>query len=267
MKGRNIKQLLFGKSQSLVRDGVIDGSELSNAEQGMIQGIRHLSTRTVKDIMVPRIDAVFLPLNHPPDRVIQDVVDCGYSRIPVYKETIDNVVGILYVKDLLISISKRNSIQLAEIIRKPFFVPDSKRLDSLLAEMKRRRIHIAVVVDEYGGVSGIVCLEDIIEEIVGEIRDEFDDEQEHILKIEENIYLCDARTPIEDINNNLHLRLPHSDFDTLGGFVFELFGKIPVRYETKHSYGVDFVIQEMNGHRIESIKIVQPPPQSDESNE
>ncbi len=265
MKSRNIKQLLFGKEQPLVQVGIVEGSELSNDEQGMIQGIRHLSTRTVKDIMVPRIDAAFLPLNHPPDKVIQDVVDGGYSRIPVYKETIDNVVGILYVKDILFSISKKNPIQLAGIIRKPFFVPDSKRLDSLLAEMKRRRIHIAVVVDEYGGVSGIVCLEDIIEEIVGEIRDEFDDEQENILQIEENIYLCDARTPIEDINHNLHLRLPHSDFDTLGGFVFDLFGRIPVRYETQHSHGVDFVIQEMNGHRIESVKIVQPIPQSNES--
>ena len=260
MGRHNIRKLLFGDTQK----SAPEGTELSNAEQGMIQGIRHLSTRTVKDIMVPRIDTSFLSLSHPPDKVIQDVVACGHSRIPVYKETIDNVIGILYVKDLLVSISKGNAIRLAEIIRKPFFVPDSKRLDSLLAEMKRRQIHIAVVVDEYGGVSGIACLEDIIEEIVGEIRDEFDNEQDEILKIEDNIYLCDARTPIEDINSNLNLALPHSDFDTLGGFVFDLFGKIPVRYETKHSHGVDFVIQDMSGHRIESIKIVRPLPNTDE---
>ena len=255
MKLRAIKKILFRNTKNHTRER----GELLSAEQGMIQGIRHLSSKMAKDIMVPRIDTSFLPLEHPPEKIIADVVTCGHSRIPIYKKTIDNVVGVLYVKDLLVSISKGHIIRLSEIIRKPFFVPDSKRLDSLLAEMKRRRVHIAVVVDEYGGVSGITCLEDIIEEIVGEIRDEFDNEQDPILKIEENIYLCDARTPIENINQDIALMLPTNDFDTLGGFVFNLFGKIPVRYETKSSHGADFIIQDMNGHRIESIKIVCRP--------
>ena len=142
-------------------------------------------------------------------------------------------------------------------IRKPpFFVPDSKKLDSLLREMRRRHVHIAVAVDEYGGVSGIVCLEDILEEIVGDIQDEFDNEREDIIEIGEKVYLCDARVDIEDLNAELDMELPDSGFDTLGGFVFDLFGKIPVRYE-KVTYGdTDFIIQDMDGHKIKSVKIV-----------
>ena len=147
---------------------------------------------------------------------------------------------------------------LEEIIRKPYFVPDSKRLDSLLREMKRRKVHIAVAVDEYGGVSGIVCFEDIIEEIIGDIQDEFDNEREDILKIDEGVYLCDARVNLSDLNEELSLSIPDDDFDTLGGFVFELFGKIPVRYEKIEYKNMEFVIQEMEGHKIKSIKIVLP---------
>jgi CBS domain containing-hemolysin-like protein len=166
------------------------------------------------------------------------------------------VVGVLYVKDLLPAFMRNDAIDIGAISRKPYFVPESKRLDSLLKEFKRRRVHIAVAVDEYGGVSGIVCLEDIIEEIVGDIQDEFDNEEEDILEIGEGIYLCDARVDIEDLNEQVRLQLPDDDFDTLGGFVFDLFGKIPVRYE-KVSYGnLDFIIQDMEGHKIKLVKVI-----------
>ncbi len=125
--------------------------------------------------------------------------------------------------------------------------------------MRRRRVHIAVAVDEYGGVSGIVCLEDILEEIVGDIQDEFDNEREDILQIGEKVYLCDARVDIEDLNEELHLKLPDADFDTLGGFVFDLFGKIPVKYEKVRYGDTGFVVQEMEGHKIKTVKIVATP--------
>jgi CBS domain containing-hemolysin-like protein len=147
-------------------------------------------------------------------------------------------------------------IRFAEILRKPYFVPESKKLDSLLREMKRRKVHIAIVVDEYGGVSGIVCLEDIIEEVIGDIQDEFDDEKEEILRIGDNAFLCDARINLHDLNEELGLGLPEEDFDTLGGFVFELFGKIPARYEKVSYKNLEFVIQEMEGHKIKSVKIL-----------
>jgi CBS domain containing-hemolysin-like protein len=122
--------------------------------------------------------------------------------------------------------------------------------------MKRKRVHIAVAVDEYGGVSGIVCMEDIIEEIVGDIQDEFDNEREDILEIGDRVYLCDARLDIEDLNQELGTNIPDEDFDTLGGFVFDLFGKIPAKYEKVEYKDMDFIIQEMDGHKIKTVKIV-----------
>ena len=206
--------------------------------------------------MVPRIDVAFVALDMDPKLAVEKVGESGHSRLPVYKETIDNVVGMIYAKDLLEYYISGKPFEIEQVIRKPFFVPDSKRLDSLLREMRRRRVHIAVAVDEYGGVSGIVCLEDILEEIVGDIQDEFDNEREDILEIGDKIYLCDARVDIEDLNDELELDLPDADFDSLGGFVFDLFGKIPVKYE-KVSYGdTGFVVQEMDGHKIKTVKVV-----------
>ncbi|TVQ38448.1 MAG: HlyC/CorC family transporter [Spirochaetaceae bacterium] len=222
----------------------------------MIKGVLSLSEVTVKEVMVPRIDVNFIGIELQHSDLIERVSEAGHSRFPVHKDTIDNVVGVLYAKDLLRFLLTKEEINVEKIIRRPYFVPESKRLDSLLREMQRRRVHIAVAVDEYGGVSGIVCLEDIIEEIVGDIQDEFDNEREDILEIGDKVYLCDARVDIEDLNEQLHLGIPDEDFGTLGGFVFDLFGKIPSRYE-KASYGeMDFIIQEMDGHKIRTVKIV-----------
>ncbi|GAB1481218.1 hemolysin family protein [Treponema sp.] len=208
-----------------------DYGQLESEKQEMIRGVVELSETTVKEVMVPRIDTVFLSVNAPQDELLEKIADSGHSRFPVYKDTIDNVVGVLYVKDLLRSLARGQSFETASLLRKPFFVPESKRIDDLLRELQRRRVHIAVVVDEYGGVSGIVCMENIIEEIVGDIQDEFDNEREDILKIGDGVYLCDGRVNLEDLAEELKLALPIEDFDTLGGFVFDLFGKIPVKYE------------------------------------
>ena len=241
------------------RKGVKDDEQsLSTEERGMIDGIKRLAVLTAKDILVPRIDAVFISLDKDAQSTLSHIVKSGHSRFPVYSGTIDNVVGIAYVKDIIASMTTngKEQVDIERIMRKPYFVPDSKRLDALLREMKQRRVHIAIVVDEYGGVSGLVCLEDIIEEIVGEIRDEFDNEQDAIIHIRDTTYLCDARVSINILNQRFSLGLPKEDFDTLGGFVFDLFGKIPVRYEKKSYEGIDFIIQEMRGHRIEAIKVV-----------
>ena len=137
-----------------------------------------------------------------------------------------------------------------------YFVPESKRIDGLLREFKRRHVHIAIAIDEYGGVSGIVCMEDIIEEIVGDIQDEFDNEREDALSIGDGVWLCDARINLGDLSEILSMALPDEEFDTLGGFVFDLFGKIPVKYEKASWNGVDFIVQDMDGHRINTVKIV-----------
>ncbi len=231
-------------------------NSLNFEEKDMIRGVVALSETTVKEVMVPRIDVEFVAIESSFGELIETLGEGGYSRFPVFKETIDNVVGILYVKDLLKQVKNQEDFSVEKIIRRPYFVPESKRLDSLLREFKRRKVHIAVAVDEYGGVSGIVCLEDIIEEIVGDIQDEFDNEVEDILEIGEGTFLCDARVDIEDLNEKLSLQLPEEDFDTLGGFVFDMFGKIPVKYEKVKFSGIDFIIQEMDGHKIKTVKLV-----------
>ncbi|MBN1685747.1 MAG: HlyC/CorC family transporter [Spirochaetales bacterium] len=222
----------------------------------MIKGIRNLSQMTVRDILVPRIDAIFVAVETPQTELIDILTECGHSRVPVYQGTIDNVVGVLYVKDLLIYLKNQESFDLASLVRKPYLIPESKKLDSLLREFQRRHVHIAVVVDEYGGVSGIVSLEDIIEEIVGDIQDEYDNEREDILEIGDGVYLCEARVDLEDLREQIGIDLPSENVDTLGGFVFELFGKIPVKFE-KATYGNnEFVIQDMDGMKIKTVKIV-----------
>jgi CBS domain containing-hemolysin-like protein len=230
--------------------------EFSSERKQMIRGIHELSETTVKEVMVPRIDVFSLPADSDPAEALEKVADCGHSRIPIYRDTIDNVVGVLYAKDLLRVASRPSGFKLEAAMRKPFFVPESKRIDSLLREMKRRRVHIAIAVDEYGGTSGIVCLEDIIEVIVGEIQDEFDDEREDILPAGADMWICDGRVNLEDLNEALGISLPAGEFDTLGGYVFDLFGKIPVKYEKMSRDGIDFIIQDMDGHKINTVKIV-----------
>ena len=217
-----------------------------------------LSETAVKEVLVPRIDVVFIPAVATLDEVLKIIERDGYSRYPVYEETIDNVIGVLYVKDLISVLLNRESSEfdLKKLIRKPYFIPESKRLDSLLSEFKKRHVHIAIAVDEYGGVSGIVCMEDIIEEIVGEIQDEFDDEGDEVIQADDHSWLVDARINIEDLNEKLNLQLPDEDVDTLGGFVFNLFGKIPVRYEKVSYENLDFIIQEIENHKIKIVKIV-----------
>jgi CBS domain containing-hemolysin-like protein len=244
---------LFFKKKELDRKSL---RALETDQQEMIRGVMELSLTTVKEIMVPRIDTVFIPLDATREELLDRITASDHSRFPVYEGTIDHVVGILHVKDILKALVRGEDLSIANLLRKPFFVPGSKHINDLLAELRRRRVHIAVVVDEYGGVSGIICMEDIIEEIIGDIQDEFDNETEDILKLGEGTYLCDARVNLEDLREETGLDLPANDFDTLGGFVFDLFGKIPVKYEKAVFRGADFIIQDMDGHKINTVKIV-----------
>jgi CBS domain containing-hemolysin-like protein len=230
---------------------------LESDQKEMIRGVLELPDTTVKEVMVPRIDAVFLPIDVPRDELLSTIIESGHSRFPVYEDTIDNVTGILYVKDLLSCVVKNDTLDIRSILRKPFFVPHSKHIDELLRELRRRRVHIAIAVDEYGGVSGIISMEDIIEEIIGDIQDEFDNEREDILKLSEDSWLCDARMNLEDLSEAIGAELPVDDFDTLGGFVFDLLGKIPVRYEKAVYENIDFIVQDMEGHKINTVKIVK----------
>jgi CBS domain containing-hemolysin-like protein len=230
--------------------------ELEEDQRQMIRGVVELSGTTVKEIMVPRTDTVFLSADATKEELLDCIYDSEHSRFPVYQDTVDNVIGILHVKDVLKALVSDKPFKIHELARKPFFVPVSKHIDDLLRELKRKKVHIAVVVDEYGGVSGIVSMEDIIEEIIGDIQDEFDHETDDVVEIAEGIWLCDARVNLGFLAEETGLELPIDDFDTLGGFVFDLFGKIPVKNEKIEYKYYDFIIQEMDGHKINSIKIV-----------
>jgi len=230
--------------------------ELEEDQKEMIRGVVELSDTTVKEVMVPRTDTVFLSAEASKEELLSCICDSEHSRFPVYHDTVDNVIGILHVKDVLKALINNKPININEFVRKPFFVPVSKHIDELLREFLRKKVHIAIVVDEYGGVSGIVSMEDVIEEIIGDIQDEFDHETDDILEIGEGIWLCDARVNLEFLSEETGLELPVNDFDTLGGFVFDLFGKIPVKNEKIEFKEYDFIIQEMDGHKINSIKIV-----------
>ena len=232
--------------------------EIINEEKrSMIRGIEDLSHTTVKEVMIPRIDVDFISVDTELDELMEKIAKSGHSRIPVYSESIDNVVGILYVKDLIHIFASHETVDLEKILRKAYFIPESKRIDSLLREFKRRHLHIAIAIDEYGGISGIVTMEDIIEEIVGDIQDEFDNEREDIITLGNNIWLCDARIDLDDLNETIGAEFPTEDFDTLGGFVFDLLGKIPVKYEKTSWGGFDFIVQDMEGHRINMIKVIR----------
>ena len=247
---------LFSKQKKSSEENSID-EELKEEKQDMIQGIEDLPETSVKEVMIPRIDVDFINVHITEQELYERIAESGHSRFPVYSDSIDNVIGILYVKDLIKVIAKNEPVDLEKIIRKAFFVPESKRIDSLLREFKRRHVHIAVAIDEYGGISGIVCLEDIIEEIVGDIQDEFDNEHEDILPVGEKIWICDGRINLDDLNDQIESSFPNDEFDTLGGFVFDLFGKIPVKYEKVSWKNYDFIIQDMEGHRINTIKVIE----------
>jgi len=230
--------------------------ELEEDQRQMIRGVVELSDTTVKEVMVPRTDTVFISADASKEELFKFITENEHSRFPVYKDTIDKVTGILHVKDVLKALINDKPFNINTLARKPFFVPVSKHIDDLLRELRRKKVHIAVVVDEYGGVSGIVTMEDIIEEIIGDIQDEFDDETEDVVTLGEGTWLCDARVNLEFLAEEINIDFPVDDFDTLGGFVFDLFGRIPTVNEKKEYKDYDFIIQEIDGHKINSIKIV-----------
>ena len=246
---------LFGMFSRKSRDRKESEGPEALEQQEMIEGVEHLSDTTVKEVMVPRTDTVFLSIEETEEEVFRALIESGHSRIPVYRESIDNVVGVLYAKDVLASLIAKKEFEISGIMRKPFFVPETKKIDSLLREFKRRKVHLAVVLDEYGGTSGIVCMEDIIEEIVGEIQDEYDNEAESCVQLGPESWLCDAKTRLDELSDRLGLALPEESFDSLAGYVFDLFGRIPAEKESIETETARFTVQAMEAHRILSVKI------------
>lgn len=259
----------FGKQRSnLSVDQLSQALELTNdedttqEEQKLLQGIVSFGNTDTKQVMRPRMDLFALNIDTPFETIIKEIVDNGYSRIPVYEESIDNVKGVLYVKDLLPHLNKKK-FDWTSLLREPFFVPENKKLDDLMVEFQTKKVHLAVVVDEYGGTSGLVSLEDIIEEIVGDISDEYDDEDLIYTKLDDNNYSFEGKTPLKDVYKIISLEdyeaedfeNKKGDAETLAGFVLEISGGFP-RVGSKINFkNYVFTIEALERKRIKQIKL------------
>jgi gliding motility-associated protein GldE len=261
-------QTKFGKQRSnLSVDQLSQALELTyhedttQEEQKILQGIVSFGNTDTKQVMRPRMDLFALNIDTPFETIIEDIIDNGYSRIPVYEESIDTIIGVLYVKDLLPHLNKK-TFDWTTILREPFFVPANKKLDDLMVEFQTKKVHLAVVVDEYGGTSGLVSLEDIIEEIVGDISDEYDDDDLVYTKLDDNNYSFEGKTPLKDVYKIVGINADAEFFEskkgeaeTLAGFVLEISGGFP-RIGSKINFkNYDFTIEALERKRIKQIKL------------
>ena len=245
-----------------------DQNDISE-EQNMLRGIIRFGGETVKEVMTSRLDIVDLELNTPFPQVIRCIIDNGYSRIPVYQNSRDNIKGVLYIKDLLPYLDKGDNFHWQSLIRPPYFVPDTKMIDDLLREFQRQKIHIAIVVDEFGGTSGLITMEDIIEEIIGEINDEYDEDERTYAKLNDSTYVFEGKTSLSDFYKITHSQ--EADFepmageaDTLAGLLLELKGEFPSRHEKLTYRNFTFEVLEMDNRRILKIKVIITPPEETE---
>ncbi len=233
-----------------------ESGALDTNEHELIRNVFDFNERIVKNIMVPRTKILGIELNTSGDEVIQKIISEGYSRFPVYDEIIDKIIGIIHAKDVLPLLASQKAWTLNDIIRKPYFVPETKKINDLLSELQQKRIQIAIVIDEFGGTAGMVTLEDIVEEIVGEIQDEYDEEKPIVEKISENEFIINAYATVYDVNEHLPHDLPEDqDFDTVGGLVSQAFGKIPEVGDSEECYGYLFTILKKTEQNIETIKL------------
>ncbi|HEX6541444.1 MAG TPA: hemolysin family protein [Ktedonobacterales bacterium] len=238
---------------------------LEEEEREMIDNVFDLSDTAVREIMVPRIDMVTVEADDDIRSATQVVLQGGQSRIPVYEDTIDNIIGVLYAKDLLRVYALGEQASIRSMVRPPFFVPESKRLDDLLREMQSQRVHMAIVVDEYGSVAGLVTIEDVVEEIIGDIQDEYDVEERLFEKLGENDFILDAKVSLDEFEELVERELPEDGYETVGGFVISQLDKIPSVGDTVRFEDMAFTVLGTKGRRITKLRVERGlPPQSAE---
>ncbi len=234
-----------------------DRSTLEEDEREMIHGIFEMSERPAREVMRPRIDMVAESKDGTVRHVLERVVASGHSRIPIYEDSVDNVVGVVYAKDLLKHLREGSMDDpVAPIARPPYFVPETKKVDELLRDLQQKRTHLAIVVDEYGGTAGLLTIEDLLEEIVGEIQDEHDEHEEQLMQVvSEREAVVDARTPLRDVNEAFDLHLDVDEFDTLGGLVYHELGKVPVEGDEVRVNGCLVTVLSTQGRRLKKLRL------------
>lgn len=241
------------------------GGAIQEGEHELMKNVFNFNFVTAKQIMMPRTAINALDIETPPAEIMDRIINEGYSRMPVYKETIDNIIGLVYTKDLLKMMNRKETIDLNVAIRPPYFVPQTKKISELLKELQERHMHMAIITDEFGGVAGIVTIEDILEELVGEIQDEHDEETPFVEKLSETEYVVNALATIEDVNEYLPEELPKSnEYETVAGLVNKVFGRIPdfndkIKYED-----YEFTILKKSKQSVLVVKLIHTPQQEEE---
>ena len=270
-----VNKLVAKKNYSISVDELSQALELTDKteiseESNILEGIIRFGAETAKEVMTPRLDMVDLEITTPYSEVLKCVVENAYSRVPVYMDSRDNIKGILYIKDLLPHLNKGDNFRWQTLIRPAYFVPETKKIDDLLRDFQANKIHIAIVVDEFGGTSGIVTMEDIIEEIVGEINDEYDEEERTYVKLNDSTYIFEAKTLLSDFYKIL--KLDPEDFedvageaDTVAGLLLEIKGEFPKLHEKLEFQQYLFEVLEMDARRILKVKLTIGEPKSGEN--
>ena len=237
-----------------VEQGVVD-----EGEKNMLTSILDFGETGARRIMTPRIDLTAFPVNGSMPDLIGLVYASGHSRIPIYEGDLDNIVGIIHAKDLLqlVGDDKRDTVPIREVMRAPYFIPETKKVDELLAEFKRSKQQFAIVRDEYGVTSGLVTIEDVVEEIVGDIQDEYDEEEPQVQVLSSTISILDGKMSLSDVNERMGLHLPEDEADTIGGFVFGLLGHAAAQGERADWEDTEFVVEETDGRRITKVRLIR----------
>lgn len=256
VRSRLLKSELSEKDlREVLEAGTLSGA-LDKTEHELITSIFEFTDTTAKEIMVPRPDVVALDINSPRDFLVRKVVEEGYSRLPVYDGSMDHIVGIIYSKDLLSLLEHRDLIILQDIIRQPYFVHESKKISQLLREFQQKKVHLAIVIDEFGGTEGIITMEDILEEIVGEIHDEYDEVKKAVEKASDGSAIVDANLGISDFNEQFRANVPEaSDYGTLAGYLQKTTGRLPDLNEVIRHGGFSFTILSKTARRLRQVKV------------
>lgn len=241
--------------RSLVDAGEDEGLFMQD-EKEMIQNIFEIDDLEVDEVMVPRVDVVAIEINANIDEMIKLSINHGYSRLPVYDESIDNIVGIIYAKDMLpLLLKEKSDIKLKDLMREPYYVPESKKINELLKELRNQQVHMAIVLDEYGATEGVVTIEDILEEIVGDIFDEFDNEEDSIEELGYNVFRVKGDMSLEDLNEEISIELPEEEFDSIGGYVFNTLGRLPIIGDTLESEDCLIKVTGVKKRRVTEVEI------------
>lgn len=243
------------------------GGTIEDEEKEMIYSVLQLGETYVSEVMVPRIDIVAIDIDGTLENAGKLFISTGFSRIPVYEDNLDNIRGLLYAKDLLAYWARKENkpMSIKEMMRPAYFVPETKRADELLKELQAKKVHLAIVVDEYGGTAGMVTIENLIEEIIGDIQDEYDmNEEAEYTMLDEDHYVVDASIDIDDFNDLLDVELPTDDSDTLGGFIYSHLGRIPLINEMIERDDLQLTVLSVDGRRIRKVDVIRKRPQPDD---